>query len=369
MERQPRITLSIGSQRWVDWNVENTMEPDIGEELLENFRQRTRNMTLILRPGDRLSHYADRHGIPHLALPPELYQSHSVLKQRFRDDTWARNDSLVEWIRRYEATAPDLGLVFLGETWIPPRIFRIPKHGFWNFHPGPLPHWGGYLPEFMMLLNDEKEARGTLHRVDDDFDHGAILAYTQELRIPEFAVPHQLMRDICRLGFDTLNDCIDKMRAGPLEPIFPPGQPRENASMQRANREARIHWPTDTHRKIDCRLRVFRSYAFEPNSPVHPLHASIDGTDRDVADIECVRASEIPGPWLRAVPGETLGCYRGNGPFMHAPILRTSEGLAVVLLETIERSGISRSAPIVPGPRPRQTNRADLSRSLRLALS
>ena len=80
---------------------------------------------------------------------------------------------LAPLLRAYD---PDL-LLCLGFPWLIPRdALAVPRLGAVNTHPSPLPRYRGPNPLGWMFRNDDPEMGLTFHRMDDEFDTGAILA-------------------------------------------------------------------------------------------------------------------------------------------------------------------------------------------------
>lgn len=69
----------------------------------------------------------------------------------------------------------DLAIVQTFPYKIPPSSLRIPEIGFYNVHPGPLPQYRGPDPVFWVLKNQEKAGAITLHKMEEDYDTGAIV--------------------------------------------------------------------------------------------------------------------------------------------------------------------------------------------------
>lgn len=59
---------------------------------------------------------------------------------------------------------------------IPKRILDIPKYGFINIHPSLLPKFRGPAPIQAAILAGEKETGVTIMQLDEEVDHGSILA-------------------------------------------------------------------------------------------------------------------------------------------------------------------------------------------------
>ena len=75
-------------------------------------------------------------------------------------------------IKKYEAT---IGLMVTFTYKLPASVYSMPANGFFNMHPGPLPTYRGPDPVFWQIKNREEYAGIAIHKVDDDFDTGAIV--------------------------------------------------------------------------------------------------------------------------------------------------------------------------------------------------
>ena len=77
------------------------------------------------------------------------------------------------WLRELQ---PDVLLTTSFPYRLPPEILRVPRLGAFNIHGGKLPEYRGPQPVFWEILNRETEGAVTLHRMDEEFDHGAVIA-------------------------------------------------------------------------------------------------------------------------------------------------------------------------------------------------
>ena len=75
-------------------------------------------------------------------------------------------------IKKYGAT---IGLMVTFTYKLPASVYTMPANGFFNMHPGPLPTYRGPDPVFWQIKNREEYAGIAIHKVDDDFDTGAIV--------------------------------------------------------------------------------------------------------------------------------------------------------------------------------------------------
>ncbi len=85
---------------------------------------------------------------------------------------WTCVDFKINWKEAYDY---DLGLNFLGTHKIPEEEVIRPKLGWVNFHPAPLPEFGGRNVAFHAIESGAKEFGATVHYMDAEFDKGPII--------------------------------------------------------------------------------------------------------------------------------------------------------------------------------------------------
>lgn len=71
---------------------------------------------------------------------------------------------------------PDLAVLVAFGQIIPKEILKIPKLGFLNVHPSLLPKYRGPSPIQQAILDGEKTTGVTIIKLDEELDHGPILA-------------------------------------------------------------------------------------------------------------------------------------------------------------------------------------------------
>ncbi|MGC9438379.1 methionyl-tRNA formyltransferase [Streptomyces sp. WG5] len=102
---------------------------------------------------DSVADLAEEHGVP-------------VLIRNRPDD---------ELFERLEQADPDIIVANNWRTWIPPRIFNLPRHGTLNVHDSLLPKYAGFSPLIWALINGETEVGVTAHMMNDELDAGDIV--------------------------------------------------------------------------------------------------------------------------------------------------------------------------------------------------
>jgi methionyl-tRNA formyltransferase len=103
---------------------------------------------------DSVADLAEAHGVP------------VILRERPDDD------ELYEQLRSFAA---DVIVATNWRTWIPPRIFTLPRLGTLNVHDSLLPAYAGFSPLIWALINDEPEVGVTAHMMDETLDAGPIV--------------------------------------------------------------------------------------------------------------------------------------------------------------------------------------------------
>lgn len=306
-----RVVLYIGRFR-------AQMHPDIGGVLIRSIRASRHTVAgLIAPPGDPLLAEVSGLGIPTFPLLPELDLPAATLKRLLRENA-AFDRRLGRWLQRIAAVRPGVGVVF-GGGWVPPRLARLPTHGFINYHPGPLPELRGFESDTFAVLEGRRQVWGTVHFVSDGYDEGQILGRSTRVRLQRYSTPVVVLQALIRRGVRPILRALDGLCAGRLAPERQDPRRATVASRARAREEATIRWESDDSETLRRRLLAFCGQ----DIPIR-LKAVVDGTLRCVRDLEIYRG-RFPGS-----PGELIGRYRGPGPWRGRPIVRTTDGAVVI---------------------------------------
>jgi methionyl-tRNA formyltransferase len=142
-----------------------------------------------------------------------------------------------------ETYQPALGIVFGFSYKIPAAVYTIPVKGFYNIHPGPLPAYRGPDPVFRQVKNKEPYASVTIHKVDADFDSGAIVL-SDKIRLPVTDTHGLLTTKLAELA-TTLVGTLMKMAAFDMDI---PSRKQDESKAQYYDRQAAgdisINWQT-----------------------------------------------------------------------------------------------------------------------------
>jgi methionyl-tRNA formyltransferase len=158
-----------------------------------------------------------------------------------------RDPQAVERIRSLE---PDLLVVVAYGQIIPRSVLSIPKRGAINVHASLLPRHRGAAPIAHAILAGDRETGVTIMRMDEQLDHGPVLAMrSTPIGSGEDAVA--LTSRLAEMGAELLVDTL----AG-LDEIEPKEQAHEQATIApRLNREdGELDWDMDAQ-EIDRRVR------------------------------------------------------------------------------------------------------------------
>ena len=98
---------------------------------------------------------------------------------------------------------------------IPPRILEIPKHQTLNIHPSLLPKYRGPSPLPSTMIDDQKTTGITIMLVDQEMDHGPIVAQKQ-ISISEWPIYEEFEEMMARAGAELLAEVLPKWLAGDI---------------------------------------------------------------------------------------------------------------------------------------------------------
>ena len=111
------------------------------------------------------------------------------------------------------ADLPDLAIVVAYSKIIPKEILEIFPKGVLNIHPSLLPAYRGPSPAQTAILNGEKETGVTIMQIDEEVDHGPILAQAKYQISPDAYCP-QVTHELFELGTELLIQTIPDHLSG-----------------------------------------------------------------------------------------------------------------------------------------------------------
>lgn len=111
-----------------------------------------------------------------------------------------RDEAILAEIARL---APDLGVVIAYGKILPAALLEIPTHGFLNVHASVLPRWRGAAPIQRSIEAGDRVTGVTIMRVDEQLDHGPMLAIETTAIDPDERTPALAAR-LSTLGANAL---------------------------------------------------------------------------------------------------------------------------------------------------------------------
>lgn len=118
-----------------------------------------------------------------------------------------------EFLGEVAKLRPDVGIVVAYGKILPKALLDIPGHGFLNVHGSILPAWRGAAPIQRSIEAGDKETGVTIMRVDEELDHGPMLAIaTTEIGSDE-RTP-QLAKRLATIGAEALAKVLRDIEAG-----------------------------------------------------------------------------------------------------------------------------------------------------------
>lgn len=108
----------------------------------------------------------------------------------------------------------DLDLVVCyGFSWRLPRpVLQIPRYGVLNVHSSMLPKYRGPAPVLWAIRNGDPHLGVTVHRMDEDFDTGPVLAQQDGIPLPDDVTPRSLWSDLSPVLRDQLTIALDRVQ-------------------------------------------------------------------------------------------------------------------------------------------------------------
>ncbi|MGQ0837094.1 methionyl-tRNA formyltransferase [Actinokineospora sp.] len=145
-----------------------------------------------------------------------------------------------ELVAALKEADPDVIVATNWRTWIPPRIFTLPRHGTLNVHDSLLPAYAGFSPLIWALINGESEVGVTAHLMDETLDAGDIVVQRAVPVGPRDTTADLFAKTLALFGPITV-DGLAAIASGRTDFVK---QDRSKASFfhKRAETDLRIDW-------------------------------------------------------------------------------------------------------------------------------
>lgn len=182
-----------------------------------------------------------------------------------------------------ESYRPDLLVVF-GFAWkLPPSVLAIPRLGALNIHVSMLPEYRGPAPLLWAIRNGDPTGGVTVHRMDDDFDTGNILAQQDGIPLADDITWATYCAEAMPVVHELLRISLDRAAAGHA------GEPQDDSLASYAGfMEAEfsgVRW-SEGARTIHNQVRTHR-FMRSPDRPIakvgddwlHVIRTSLEPAD------------------------------------------------------------------------------------------
>lgn len=174
---------------------------------------------------------------------------------------------------------------------IPKSVLDIPKHGTLNIHPSLLPKYRGPSPIQVAILNGDTETGVTIIKLDEEMDHGPIVA--QRILSVESGILYKTLHNrLAEAGATLLLECLSDYIS---EKTKPTAQDHSKATFTKiiTKDDGRINWQ-DSVEEIDRQIRAYENW------PV--AWTTLDGKKLKIFDAAPYNPSQPPLSLRGGVP-------------------------------------------------------------------
>ncbi|MDD3491845.1 MAG: methionyl-tRNA formyltransferase, partial [Candidatus Pacebacteria bacterium] len=172
-----------------------------------------------------------------------------------------------EFINQIKEIKPEFIILTAYGKIIPSELLAIPLKGFINLHPSLLPKWRGATPIQSAILNGDIETGVTLILMDEQVDHGPIIAQS-EFKIDNLRLnSEELSGKLAVLGAELIIQAMPQYLKGEIIPIV---QDHSQATFCKKILPAdeKINWQQDNI-QIDRQVRALNP---EPGAYTKAMH-------------------------------------------------------------------------------------------------
>jgi methionyl-tRNA formyltransferase len=161
-----------------------------------------------------------------------------------------------EAVERIRQAAPELMVVVAYGQIIPRAVLEIPPRGVINVHASLLPRHRGAAPVAYAILAGDRVAGVTIMQMDEQLDHGPVLAYSEEVEIGAREDAAELTARLAEIGARTLvKGLADLDRNSPREQDHAAATTAPKLSRE----DGELTWELPAA-EIDRRVRAFQPW-------------------------------------------------------------------------------------------------------------
>jgi methionyl-tRNA formyltransferase len=205
---------------------------------------------------------ADGHDVAFCVLSRREAAGRRRLTQRLGARVHLRGElSEEEIVEEMSRTRPDLLVSWFFTTKLPMSIVRAAKGGGIGVHPSLLPRHRGPDPYFAAIDQGDRITGVTVHRLEAEYDTGAILA-TRELAIDPTWNAWTLARRLDRPSLALLRDIVRRLAAGEPVPAVEQDEGLASSAPEPSDADCALVWSWP----VDRVLRRVRALAPSPGA-------------------------------------------------------------------------------------------------------
>jgi methionyl-tRNA formyltransferase len=193
-----------------------------------------------------------RHQIPSPSLFKQAAEKNKIAIYELKS---LKNEEAEKIIKSLE---PDLIIVADYGKIIPKNILDIPKFGALNVHPSLLPKHRGATPIQYTILDGDIETGVTIILMDEQVDHGPIIA-SEKLKVKgEKLTYSELLKNLADLGGDLLIKILPPWFKGEIKPV-PQDEAQATYTKILIRDDGKIDWQK-TAEEIERQIRAFEKW-------------------------------------------------------------------------------------------------------------
>jgi methionyl-tRNA formyltransferase len=208
-----------------------------------------------------------------------------------------RNAEFLDSIRVLQ---PDCGVVIAYGKILPAALLEIPRHGFVNVHASVLPQWRGAAPIQRSIEAGDRVTGVTIMRVDEELDHGPMLAIETLEIAPDERTP-ALSRRLSDLGAQALLPVLQQLANGTAVET-PQDHDRATLAPKIAKEEGAVTLE-ESAQSIYNRFRAF--------DPWPGIYTVVNGETLKLTDVRPVQDSGPTRTVLAIDHGVVIACGTG----------------------------------------------------------
>ncbi|MGH2553963.1 MAG: methionyl-tRNA formyltransferase [Chitinophagaceae bacterium] len=166
-------------------------------------------------------------------------------------------EKAIEAIKKFSANT---GLVLTFSYIIPYSVFSIPAKGFYNVHPGLLPSYRGADPMFYQIINREKFAGVTIHKLDEGTDTGEIVLQEKIILLSQDTYG-MLSEKLAQVAGKLVTNLIKILSMG----FTPPSKPQDESKAHYYKKQVMQEFAIDWH-AMDAEQIIALIHACNPHN-------------------------------------------------------------------------------------------------------